>query len=109
FLVVATRSRLRSRRPPPASTALFPCTTLFRSRPSRAPSRGRDFRHLPKCCACHSSGNSRAPHKISSPASGGSGPFSTASSSAKRSEEHTSELQSRFDIVCRLLLEKKKI
>src|SRR5207249_10532700 len=31
--------------------------------------------------------------------------FSTSSS---RSEEHTSELQSRFDLVCRLLLEKKK-
>src|SRR5437868_8662783 len=31
----------------------------------------------------------------------------TASSS--RSEEHTSELQSRFDLVCRLLLEKKKV
>src|SRR5437868_9923972 len=29
-------------------------------------------------------------------------------SSATRSEEHTSELQSRFDLVCRLLLEKKK-
>src|SRR5207249_8099267 len=28
---------------------------------------------------------------------------------ASRSEEHTSELQSRFDLVCRLLLEKKKI
>src|SRR5699024_11612995 len=28
---------------------------------------------------------------------------------ADRSEEHTSELQSRFDLVCRLLLEKKKI
>src|SRR5207249_10298081 len=28
--------------------------------------------------------------------------------SAERSEEHTSELQSRFDLVCRLLLEKKK-
>src|SRR5699024_12040459 len=28
--------------------------------------------------------------------------------SGKRSEEHTSELQSRFDLVCRLLLEKKK-
>src|SRR5207249_7707713 len=28
--------------------------------------------------------------------------------SARRSEEHTSELQSRFDLVCRLLLEKKK-
>src|SRR5207249_7257691 len=32
----------------------------------------------------------------------------TAVCSAKRSEEHTSELQSRFDLVCRLLLEKKK-
>src|SRR5699024_11388575 len=30
------------------------------------------------------------------------------SSYAERSEEHTSELQSRFDLVCRLLLEKKK-
>src|SRR5438067_4285161 len=28
---------------------------------------------------------------------------------SERSEEHTSELQSRFDLVCRLLLEKKKI
>src|SRR5699024_12029109 len=31
-----------------------------------------------------------------------------SSSSFSRSEEHTSELQSRFDLVCRLLLEKKK-
>src|SRR5699024_12791694 len=31
-----------------------------------------------------------------------------AKSPASRSEEHTSELQSRFDLVCRLLLEKKK-
>src|SRR5699024_11860567 len=31
-----------------------------------------------------------------------------AASSRSRSEEHTSELQSRFDLVCRLLLEKKK-
>src|SRR5699024_11440239 len=31
-----------------------------------------------------------------------------ASAAAVRSEEHTSELQSRFDLVCRLLLEKKK-
>src|SRR5699024_12842299 len=36
------------------------------------------------------------------------GPGSTASSPVPRSEEHTSELQSRFDLVCRLLLEKKK-
>src|SRR5699024_11400113 len=34
--------------------------------------------------------------------------FSGFSESALRSEEHTSELQSRFDLVCRLLLEKKK-
>src|SRR5207249_9652771 len=32
-----------------------------------------------------------------------------ASPSGTRSEEHTSELQSRFDLVCRLLLEKKKM
>src|SRR5437868_9609130 len=32
----------------------------------------------------------------------------TASDARARSEEHTSELQSRFDLVCRLLLEKKK-
>src|SRR5699024_11946560 len=33
---------------------------------------------------------------------------SLPSASRSRSEEHTSELQSRFDLVCRLLLEKKK-
>src|SRR5438094_1579942 len=33
---------------------------------------------------------------------------STASAAAGRSEEHTSELQSPYDLVCRLLLEKKK-
>src|SRR5699024_12179382 len=32
---------------------------------------------------------------------------STTASESRRSEEHTSELQSRFDLVCRLLLEKK--
>src|SRR5438067_7311894 len=35
--------------------------------------------------------------------------YSNSSISLPRSEEHTSELQSRFDLVCRLLLEKKKI
>src|SRR5207249_8586474 len=35
--------------------------------------------------------------------------FKTGVSAGLRSEEHTSELQSRFDLVCRLLLEKKKI
>src|SRR2546422_9342347 len=36
------------------------------------------------------------------------GPFSSTSSVGMRSEEHTSELQSRLHLVCRLLLEKKK-
>src|SRR5207249_5858831 len=36
-------------------------------------------------------------------------PLVSATGSVNRSEEHTSELQSRFDLVCRLLLEKKNI
>src|SRR5438067_9701754 len=66
-------------RRPPRST-LFPYTTLFRSA-ADAQSQG-PARDQP---ICHR-------HR----ALGG------------RSEEHTSELQSRFDLVCRLLLEKKK-
>src|SRR5690349_24202908 len=91
-------------RRPPRST-LFPYTTLFRSTgvaggPSRA---------------------TREPHAAPPPAS----PLSPALETAlvenyragdqsllflnrRRSEEHTSELQSRRDLVCRLLLEKKK-
>src|SRR6266436_1896850 len=71
-------------RPPPRST-LFPYTTLFRSRCRR---------------------DSASPSKP---------PLARRNSSAanppacSRSEEHTSELQSRLHLVCRLLLEKKKI
>src|SRR5438874_9011328 len=69
-------------RRPPRST-LFPYTTLFRS-------------GWPNSMACA--------RWRSSPSS-----CSTAISRAwQRSEEHTSELQSRRDLVCRLLLEKKK-
>src|SRR5206468_6534304 len=74
-------------RRPPRST-LFPYTTLFRSEnPERCSSRPerRDRGAV-------AAGVSRA-------APAGSG---------ERSEEHTSELQSRSDLVCRLLLEKKK-
>src|SRR5690349_22427639 len=69
-------------RRPPRST-LFPYTTLFRSTQQR-----------PTVLICH-------PH-------GMSGAGQTFSSGWCRSEEHTSELQSRRDLVCRLLLEKKK-
>src|SRR5206468_9382025 len=78
-------------RRPPRST-LFPYTTLFRSvlpapTPPRAPAawRGR--------CGASRRRTPRGPRP-----SGWRG----------RSEEHTSELQSRSDLVCRLLLEKKK-
>src|SRR2546430_6423365 len=70
-------------RRPPRST-LFPYTTLFRSR-TRHPTRcARRRRTSSTCC----------------------GP--PTPSSRTRSEEHTSELQSQSNLVCRLLLEKKK-
>src|SRR2546430_9846611 len=74
-------------RRPPRST-LFPYTTLFRSgRPPTAPGWSTSI------TACTPAPRTRM--------------ASTASRSA-RSEEHTSELQSQSNLVCRLLLEKKK-
>src|SRR5437870_11030351 len=68
-------------RRPPRST-LFPYTTLFRS---------------PRLAARRDRGRLADPARPRAPDRGG------------RSEEHTSELQSRGHLVCRLLLEKKKI
>src|SRR5260221_9786427 len=75
-------------RRPPRST-LFPYTTLFRSWPPAESDAGR------------SGSRERAP----SPAFFGHRWWRRERS---RSEEHTSELQSHSDLVCRLLLEKKK-
>src|SRR5438067_7980947 len=80
-------------RPPPRST-LFPYTTLFRSSP--VPSGG--LCRLPRAAEYQTPANCHRP--AASPQSN--------EQSYPRSEEHTSELQSRFDLVCRLLLEKKK-
>src|SRR5690606_40894119 len=88
---------------------LFPYTTLFRSRrpggrPSRrraggAPSRGaRALRVKPPLRRCR-------PLRAA-PRCGGT-PRYTRARDFPRSEEHTSELQSRENLVCRLLLEKK--
>src|SRR5690349_23005326 len=74
-------------RPPPTST-LFPYTTLFRSARART---------LPRP-------TSRCPTPIVPTARR----TVWARCCCPRSEEHTSELQSRRDLVCRLLLEKKK-
>src|SRR5204863_4850971 len=68
------------RRPP--SSTLFPYTTLFRS--------------IPMLCQI-------SPRRLRS-----SFQRIRSVTTVKRSEEHTSELQSRRDLVCRLLLEKKK-
>src|SRR5256885_5371732 len=85
-------------RRPPRST-LFPYTTLFRSRGrdhrggARLQDRAREPRlDLEKCAQ----EGSRRRHRI-------------RDSLDRRSEEHTSELQSPCNLVCRLLLEKKKI
>src|SRR5438067_6224565 len=70
-------------RRPPRST-LFPYTTLFRSKKSQRLER----------CGARGVVQKRNPEAL-------------WRSRKTRSEEHTSELQSRFDLVCRLLLEKK--
>src|SRR5437868_9467368 len=75
---------------PPPSSPLFPYTTLFRSsRPARRFCTGPPARH----------------HRL---LLDGVRPRRARLDRQRRSEEHTSELQSRFDLVCRLLLEKKK-
>src|SRR3989449_5888255 len=93
-------------RRPPRST-LFPYTTLFRSiRSNRNVSVPREIREV----ADDSGGDTcrrgtRVPSRRPVLPSGKLDPICDA---AVRSEEHTSELQSRLHLVCRLLLEKKK-
>src|SRR5438874_12994331 len=82
------QSTFRTTRQPPIST-LFPYTTLFRSPPQRR--RGRPS-------ALGNDEGSRRRRELNV----------AWACLAPRSEEHTSELQSRRELVCRLLLEKKK-
>src|SRR5436305_14872394 len=72
--------------PPPPRPTLFPYTTLFRSQPEQAPLLRRV------------GGNLAPPDRDAEP---------VLRIDIGRSEEHTSELQSRPHLVCRLLLEKK--
>src|SRR5699024_12858103 len=85
-------------RPPPRST-LFPYTTLFRSYSVCGIQSSRILR------AMLSHKHPRSPESAASDARPPPRPASFLQYG--RSEEHTSELQSRFDLVCRLLLEKK--
>src|SRR2546430_3794053 len=81
-------------RRPPRST-LFPYTTLFRS--GRA-GRGRSG----------DGGRGQGRHGKDPPARRRRRPLRGPRDHGRRSEEHTSELQSQSNLVCRLLLEKKK-
>src|SRR3712207_7039504 len=93
-------------RRPPRST-LFPYTTLFRSEVGAGGQRG-DFClfRLPDdlTMRAHHAANRRVGEEIVIVGL----PAQQAGDGDKRSEEHTSELQSRQYLVCRLLLEKKK-
>src|SRR2546421_9601366 len=76
-------------RRPPRST-LFPYTTLFRSLPGQGEARQLHRRGRPR-------GDQRGRSRVAA----------AAAPPAPRSDEHTSELQSRSELVCRLLLEKE--
>src|SRR5437868_8062325 len=94
--------------PLPPSSTLFPYTTLFRSEHGGGAEQQSLARNatISVGCACR--------HGIGPLAATGCSSVARIARSAiqerraSRSEEHTSELQSRFDLVCRLLLEKKK-
>src|SRR3712207_7429321 len=94
-------------RRPPRST-LFPYTTLFRS-PPRPQGRGRlRNSRKPLLTQNQALGSPEAiPSSSSTCLVGADGPEKVERGN-ERSEEHTSELQSRQYLVCRLLLEKKK-
>src|SRR3712207_8170463 len=94
-------------RRPPRST-LFPYTTLFRSEGQHRNQR------LDGLCAAHARGTGRYPEEERRRRDDQEDPAADAASCDRlrrhpvRSEEHTSELQSRQYLVCRLLLEKTK-
>src|SRR2546427_8342853 len=94
-------------RRPPRST-LFPYTTLFRSMFQRRRSRGPTLPPGSRCPECGRivDSENQQQHSISVRASAN---FRFLNAHFRRSEEHTSELQSQSNIVCRLLLEKKKM
>src|SRR2546430_4418525 len=92
-------------RRPPRST-LFPYTTLFRSHPP--PSRGSMTSHATIGASSSWIENSAERRFRRLRCGCGAEKFVAPEHDAPRSEEHTSELQSQSNLVCRLLLEKKK-
>src|SRR5207244_13328215 len=97
--------------PPPPRPPLFPYTTLFRSRSSRDRSTSpaaRGSRSSAPPTRSASSWSSPADRRARAEPSGATVPGRDfRRGPLRRSEEHTSELQSPDHLVCRLLLEKK--
>src|SRR2546430_13124722 len=100
-------------RPPPRST-LFPYTTLFRSaNASSRSTRLHDLRAKQDDDRCDVDPGKKSSRERERPVRREQGersrldflPGSTSQRSSSRSEEHTSELQSQSNLVCRLLLE----
>src|SRR5690242_21535728 len=100
-------------RRPPRST-LFPYTTLFRSAgadPGRGGAAAPGAWESPRRRGRRGGGVGEAGRAATSRGGARNGPFprrAVAGPGGGRSEEHTSELQSHVNLVCRLLLEKKK-
>src|SRR5204863_7460096 len=107
------RTSLLTTPPPPRST-LFPYTTLFRSagksktvRIAAAPRRRKARSGVPQRPIDHRARSESLPDRFDAPAPGYARRVTPLRALRRRSEEHTSELQSRRELVCRLLLEKK--
>src|SRR2546430_13433405 len=97
-------------RRPPRST-LFPYTTLFRSIVAGFGRELRRFGELAECRALVSLADEQQSQRVMQvrrPGQDRQTAAQNAFSVAVRSEEHTSELQSQSNLVCRLLLEKKQ-
>src|SRR3712207_8617264 len=94
-------------RRPPRST-LFPYTTLFRSRGHHVLREGLAALELRRLLRRPEAGDARVPDGVGGTGDQGHLGPDDHEVGLPRSEEHTSELQSRQYLVCRLLLEKKK-
>src|SRR5260370_22435625 len=94
-------------RRPPRST-LFPYTTLFRSQMPKAVYHSTGSLGKPRLTSCLGNSHPTRAAPLMSIVATKTSRTSWSRREVLRSEEHTSELQSHLNLVCRLLLEKKK-
>src|SRR5207253_11050754 len=92
--------------PPPPRSTLFPYTTLFRS--SRTDRIGSQSNYAGRARQSRKDHHGSGDSYRNQPATRQGAGVQSGRRALGRSEEHTSELQSRGHLVCRLLLEKKK-